>query len=457
MSSGRSDYITKRYAKERKEAKLIYQERREYLSTTTLRDVNVARPGWRGAYGPNEEKPQGNSESIEDGDTIGNFIGSGNLVVPAEKGYRVTSPYGWRYHPVHKERRFHNGVDMAPRIPGDNNTKILAAGDGVVVDARPITGFGYWIIIKHKDDLYTLYGHMYKSTVKVKKGDKVLQGQKLCLMGSGGTSTGNHLHFEVFKNFSDKSGSAIDPHTLIDFTEGSSDGSGAPPGKKKTLQNVSMFRSAYSPKPTVDREGYYNEPLHDFDMETNIPMSKEAKELDAIYSSAYVYNPVPFKGSKLMHKDYTTRKEFLVNRIGWGRSTAYAQYNKLDPDLFIHTADFDGYEGNLYSQDAKSLFESLLLKSEMPYFEVVSGFRFSNHEQLSPHEAGCAIDILVRNVKEARVIADCAWQLGVRSIAMGGNIGTGKGFIHLDIAPKGNDFTYDEVPFYGGPGKWEIK
>lgn len=74
----------------------------------------------------------------------------------------------------------HNGVDLAPNTPGDTNCKILSAGDGVVLQARSgVGGFGTWIVIKHKDDLYTIYGHMHPSTLKVKTGDTVKEGSIL--------------------------------------------------------------------------------------------------------------------------------------------------------------------------------------------------------------------------------------------------------------------------------------
>lgn len=187
-------------------------------------------------------------------------------------------------------------------------------------------------------------------------------------------------------------------------------------------------------RPPKDQEGTY--------VDTTIPV--------------YNYNPVRFFGNTIIQsKD--SRSTFLTNRIGWARSTNYQGYKQLNRKKFIHESHYDGHEGNLYSPDAKRLFENLLLKTRKPYFEVISGFRFSNEGQLSPHEAGCALDILVPNVEEAREIADCAWQLGVRSIAMGGDFALKKGFIHLDIAPKGDDFTYDGIPIYGGPGKWVIK
>lgn len=188
------------------------------------------------------------------------------------------------------------------------------------------------------------------------------------------------------------------------------------------------------------------------DSETYPPIEEEGS-YESKNKVVYSYNPVRFIGNSIRQSN-DTREVFLHNRVGWARSINYEQFESLNKELFIHQEHYDGHEGNLYSPDAKKLFENLLLKTKKPYFEVISGFRFSNQGQISPHEAGCAIDILVREIDEVREIADCAWMLGVRSIGIGGDFEQKKGFIHLDIAPKGDDFMYDGIPIYGGPGKW---
>lgn len=185
------------------------------------------------------------------------------------------------------------------------------------------------------------------------------------------------------------------------------------------------------------------------------PLEDEGGYIDLTIPT-YPYNPVRFVGDSMIQAN-DTRSAFLHNRVGWARTKQYTGFESLNKELFIHQEHYDGYEGNLYSPDAKKVFENLLLKTRKPYFEVISGFRFSNPGQISPHEAGCAMDILVRDIDEVREIADCAWQLGVRSIAIGGDFMNQKGFIHLDIAPKGVDFMYDGIPIYGGPGKWVTK
>lgn len=184
---------------------------------------------------------------------------------------------------------------------------------------------------------------------------------------------------------------------------------------------------------------------------------EEWEETKVVPEYVYSYKAIKFRKNGVMIRPKDTRSGFLHERIGWGRTTDYEGYVSLDKKRFIHDGNYDGYEGNLYSPDAKKLFENLLLKTKKPYFEVISGFRFSEEKQLSPHEAGCAIDILTRTIDEAREIADCAWQLGVRSISIGGDFTKNTGFIHIDIAPKGIDIQYGEVPIYGGPGKWEIQ
>lgn len=114
------------------------------------------------------------------------------------------SGYGMRIHPVHKVRKMHHGIDFtAPR-----GTSIQATGNGVVVKVeKRRTGYGTSVVIDHGYGYETLYGHM--SEVVVNKGDKVSKGQKIGLVGSTGTSTAPHCHYEVRIN-----GQTVNP---IDF------------------------------------------------------------------------------------------------------------------------------------------------------------------------------------------------------------------------------------------------
>lgn len=96
-----------------------------------------------------------------------------------------TSGFGVRWGAMHA------GIDIA----NSNGTPILAATDGVVVDAGPAQGYGNWVRIMSDDGTMTVYGHM--ESVDVRKGERVYAGQRIAGMGNLGFSTGTHLHFEV--------------------------------------------------------------------------------------------------------------------------------------------------------------------------------------------------------------------------------------------------------------------
>lgn len=113
----------------------------------------------------------------------------------------LLSGYGMRIHPVHKIRKMHYGIDFTAPI----GTSIQATGDGKVVKVeKSRTGYGNSIVIDHGYGYETLYGHLSK--VIVKKGDKVTKGQIIGLVGSTGTSTAPHCHYEVRVN-----GVAVNP------------------------------------------------------------------------------------------------------------------------------------------------------------------------------------------------------------------------------------------------------
>jgi murein DD-endopeptidase MepM/ murein hydrolase activator NlpD len=113
----------------------------------------------------------------------------------------VASGYGMRMHPIYKVMKMHTGLDFAAAI----GTEIYAAGDGAVeLVEDKFSGYGRSIVIKHGFGYQTLYAHM--SVVKVRRGQKVKRGDVIGLVGSTGTSSGPHLHYEVIKD-----GQKIDP------------------------------------------------------------------------------------------------------------------------------------------------------------------------------------------------------------------------------------------------------
>jgi murein DD-endopeptidase MepM/ murein hydrolase activator NlpD len=106
-----------------------------------------------------------------------------------------TSGFGYRWGVLH------GGIDIANSI----GTPILAASDGVVIDAGPTAGYGIWVKLRHSDGTVTLYGHL--SAVLVNIGERVYAGDQIAKMGNTGNSTGPHLHFEVLLGGTDR----VDP------------------------------------------------------------------------------------------------------------------------------------------------------------------------------------------------------------------------------------------------------
>ena len=96
----------------------------------------------------------------------------------------------------------HKGIDMAwNRHQGGKNVPVYAADDGVVYSTKDNDksgkSWGNYVKIKHNDGTYTLYAHL-KDGIKVKKGQKVKQGDQIGNMGNTGDSKGNHVHYEVY-------------------------------------------------------------------------------------------------------------------------------------------------------------------------------------------------------------------------------------------------------------------
>ena len=109
---------------------------------------------------------------------------------------RVSSTFGKRKHPIHKRWKMHNGIDFA----APTGTPIRATGDGVVEHIGSKGGFGKTIILRHPNNIKTLYAHQSRFAKGLKRGDRVAQGETIGYVGSTGWSTGPHLHYEFRVN-----------------------------------------------------------------------------------------------------------------------------------------------------------------------------------------------------------------------------------------------------------------
>lgn len=117
------------------------------------------------------------------------------------KAWKVTSPFGWRMHPIKKTKKHHNGVDI---WQGGATTYLEACFDGKVIAVRPNddpNSAGHSIIVQStvmgKKVTWT-YFHMVKGSIQVKKGQKITAGQIVGKMGDTGFATGKHVHWEIW-------------------------------------------------------------------------------------------------------------------------------------------------------------------------------------------------------------------------------------------------------------------
>ncbi len=120
----------------------------------------------------------------------------GKFTWPLKGYYRVSSPFGYRTHPITRRKHLHNGVD----IPAPKGTVIRAAGSGEVARSGYHYSYGNYVVIAHGNGYMTLYAHMSKRAAT--QGQVVKAGQKIGYVGTTGSSTGNHLHFSVKKGSS---------------------------------------------------------------------------------------------------------------------------------------------------------------------------------------------------------------------------------------------------------------
>lgn len=106
----------------------------------------------------------------------------------------VSSPYGYRNHPVHEEKKFHTGVDIS--VP--SGSRVKATANGIVSFAGWTENSGIVVVVEHGHGFSTAYAHNRKTTVRI--GQRVARGETIAMSGSTGVSTGPHVHYEIWRN-----------------------------------------------------------------------------------------------------------------------------------------------------------------------------------------------------------------------------------------------------------------
>lgn len=126
---------------------------------------------------------------------------------------RLSSAYGERIHPIRRFSHNHQGIDLAAP-PG---SPIRAIAGGTVVFADPYQGYGNLVVVRHNLRMTSHYAHCQR--IAVNPGQQVQAGQIIAYVGSTGTSTGPHLHFEVRVN-----GKPVNPERFIPGLASEADG-----------------------------------------------------------------------------------------------------------------------------------------------------------------------------------------------------------------------------------------
>jgi murein DD-endopeptidase MepM/ murein hydrolase activator NlpD len=193
--------------KEREQVNLVYtinninkRKRQIAESITTSQNLIQKLRTDRATYERAEIELERQSESItrflQKNRTTTNYTCSAAFIRPISG--HITSPFGWRVHPIFKSRKFHTGVDIA----GPNHGSVRVANTGRVIFAGWYGGYGKVVIVDHGQvggrSVTTLYAHL--SSYSVGKGSMVEKGQVIGREGSTGYSTGPHCHFEVRVN-----------------------------------------------------------------------------------------------------------------------------------------------------------------------------------------------------------------------------------------------------------------
>ncbi|MDN5205552.1 M23/M56 family metallopeptidase [Fulvivirgaceae bacterium BMA10] len=122
---------------------------------------------------------------------------------------RLSSGFGMRFHPIKKVKKMHLGIDLSAPV----GTEIFATADGeVALIKNQDTGYGKQILLEHGDHYSTRYAQLNDFTVEM--GDKVKKGDVIGYVGSSGTSTAPHLHYEVLKD-----GKRVDPEDYFESNQ----------------------------------------------------------------------------------------------------------------------------------------------------------------------------------------------------------------------------------------------
>lgn len=302
-------------------------------------------------------------------------------------GAIVNSKFGPRMHPIHKVMKMHTGIDM--KFSDRSVADVRAAADGEIIFAGQNGGYGNTIKIKHisasgKHLCSTTYNHLAKIYVAV--GQKVSASQRIGLEGTTGSSTGNHLHFEVIL----PNGSFTDPEPYIRGTlsvagktldNGDADQttvqSRTNTNTALTAENVKAvdgscpnYGSTYPPDPTETHDSVPSAPSTDpFEQAWFFTMTHE---VGPFWDNTYPSDPDVINGS--IDTATQRKKVGYVNSAGFpGGETKFGIAQGPNPGIVVKTIEYDpakktGY--NNYWKRGPSAVASIQPKTAVMLFDM---------------------------------------------------------------------------------------
>lgn len=149
---------------------------------------NAASHSWK-APSNNDANRVSFSGERDAGDKDYHKNGRARFSLPLRK-IRITSPYGMRRHPIYRDLRFHNGIDLTA-----NYEPVYAMLDGIVTKVGSNPSAGKYVTLQHSPDLEITYMHL--SRIHVTKGDRILSGELVARSGNTGCSCSPHLHIKA--------------------------------------------------------------------------------------------------------------------------------------------------------------------------------------------------------------------------------------------------------------------
>lgn len=160
---------------------------------------------------------QAKEKELEDLIAQASFNTGSDYIYPLPSNWVIiSSRFGPRTHPITGKYHNHSGTDL----PAPGGTPVKACQGGVVtVSAYAQYSYGEYVVINHGNGISTLYAHMTLGSRKVKVGDVVSAGQVIGLVGTTGSSTGNHLHLELQVNGERKDATTLFPNIKFDYRD----------------------------------------------------------------------------------------------------------------------------------------------------------------------------------------------------------------------------------------------